>query len=190
MVQTFREIQSHLRRTVEPAALPVTLDEVSRMAKLGTLTGDDLEELHEWVLSAVEDVERDSQRALMPQTWTLKMDDFPCYEIELRRPPILTVASVAYIDTAGVSQTISSSNYETDLTGEPGRIVPAENYQWPCVDCVPNAVTVTFTAGYDGGIPRAAVTAIVLNVKARFHGCEPAEAYWSNIDRLRWNGGL
>jgi uncharacterized phiE125 gp8 family phage protein len=186
----FHEVQSHLKRTVEPVGLPVTLAEVKRALKLDTTTTDDDDEINEWLLSAVEDVENDSQRALMPQTWVLKMDEFPSYEIELRRPPILTVASVVYLDTDGDSTTLSTSLYDTDLTGEPGRILPAEGTCWPSTDCTPNAVTVTFTAGYSGGIPRAAWTAIVLNVRARFNQCEPAEAYWANISRLRWEGGL
>jgi uncharacterized phiE125 gp8 family phage protein len=185
----FHEVQHLLKRTVDPSGLPLTLDELARAMKLGTLTEDDEAELTDWLLSAVEDVENDSQRALMQQTWQLKMDEFPDV-IELRRPPILTVATVSYIDTEGDSQTITSTDYDTDLVGEPGRIFPAEGYCWPSVDCIPNAVTVTFTAGYQTAIPRCAWTAIVLNVKARYGGCEPGDAYWSNINRLRWEGGL
>lgn len=186
----FHEVKSTLDRTVEPVSLPVSLTEVKRALKIDTTTTDDDAEITDWIISAVADVEHDSQRALMPQTWQLKMDEFPSYEIELRRPPILTVATVAYVDTAGDSQTLSTSLYDTDLTGEPGRILPAEGTSWPSTDCVPNAVTVTFTAGYEGAIPRAAWTAIVLNVRARFGGCEPDMAYWANINRLRWEGGL
>lgn len=185
----FRNVQHRLRRTVEPSDLPVTLDEVATALKLGTLTEDDQEEIRLWILAAVDDVETDSQRSLMPQTWVLKMDELPDV-IELRRPPILTVASVAYLDTAGDSQTLSSSLYDTDLTGEPGRILPAEGTCWPSTDCKPNAVTVTFTAGYSSTIPKAAWTAIMLNVKARYNGCDPGDAYWNSINRLRWEGGL
>lgn len=185
----FHEIQHHLRRTVDPVSLPVTLAEVKRALKLGTTTPDDDEELKDWILSAVDDVERDALRALASQTWQLKLDEFPDV-IELRRPPIIAVTSVTYIDTAGDSQTLASSTYDTDLTGEPGRVMPAEGNSWPSVDCTPNPITVTFTAGYTAAIPRPAWTAIMLNVKARYSGCDPGEAYWSCINRLRWEGGV
>lgn len=189
-VLLMRDIKHKFKRTVDPTGLPVTLAEVKRQAlKLGTTETADDEEITDWIISAVADVEHDSQRSLMPQTWQLKMDEFPDV-IELRKPPIVSVTSVTYLDSEGDSTTLSASLYDTDLVGEPGRIVPADGTCWPTVDCVPNAVTVTFTAGYPGAIPRAAVTAIMLNVKARFNGCEPGDAYWSNINRLRWEGGL
>jgi uncharacterized phiE125 gp8 family phage protein len=187
-VLLFRDVRHRLRRTVEPMALPVVLDEVSRALKLGTLSDDDKAEITRWMHVAVADVEHDSQRALYPQTWQLKMDEFPC-EIELRKPPIIAVTSVTYLDTDGDSQTLATTEYETDLTSEPGLIVQAENTYWPGTECIPNAVTVTFTAGYQV-IPEAAFTAICLNVQARYNGCEPGGAYWANIDRLRWESGL
>src|SRR5690606_41094835 len=50
----------------------------------------------------------------------------------------------------------------------------------------PNAVNVVFTAGYPGSIPRVAWLAIMAAVKALYNGCEPGDAYWAMIDRLRW----
>lgn len=186
----FRNIKHRLRRTVEPLDLPVTIADLKLGINYGTTTEEDDARLNRLQSVAVEKVEIDSQRALMPQTWVLKMDEFPDV-IELRRPPILTVASVAYLDTAGVSQTLSSTLYDTDLTGEPGRIMQAEGATgWPTTDCAPNAVTVTFTAGYSAAIPQSAYYAICLAVTAMLEGCEPDEAYWRNIERLQWEGRL
>jgi len=178
------EIRQSLRRTVPPSSAPVSLDEVKRALDLGDDTGSD-DELAELIPAAVDMVERDVQRALMTQTWELTLDAFPC-EIELRMPPVIAVTSVKYTDTAGDEQTVSTSDYYTDLTTAPGRIWPVE--MWPTdVSCDrPNAVNVVFTAGYPGSIPRVAWLAIMAAVKALYNGCEPGDAYWAMIDRLRW----
>src|SRR5690606_31055902 len=174
------EIRQSLRRTVPPSSAPVSLDEVKRALDLGDDTGSD-EELAELIPAAVDMVERDCQRALLSQTWNLYMDGFPC-EIELRMPPVIAVASVKYTDTAGDEQTVATSDYHTDTTTAPGRIWPVT--VWPSdVACDrPNAVNVTFTAGYGGSIPKVAWLAVMMAVKALYNGCEPGDAYWSHID--------
>ena len=139
----FSEIKSKLTRSVEPAFLPVTLTEAKRFLDLGDTTTED-PKLEDWIPVAVEMVERHSQRALVKQTWKLYLDEFPCGTIELRRPPVQSVSSITYTDGNGDEQTVSSSDYETDLKSAPGRIVPVTT--WPSAKCMPNAVTVTFIA--------------------------------------------
>lgn len=186
----FQDLKSTLTRTVDPAEYPVTLSEVKRALKLGTTTSDDDLELNDLIPVAVDMVERDAQRALARQTWALYMDEFPCEEIELRMPPVISVTSVTYIDTEGDSQTVSTSNYDTDLKSSPARIFPAEGTYWPSTDCVPNAVTVTFVAGYAASVPKVAYQAIMLAVKSLYFGCDAGEAYWHFVNRLRWEGGI
>jgi hypothetical protein len=48
----------------------------------------------------------------MPQTWLLALDAFPAWEIELPQPPLISVASVKYIDDAGDLVTLASSEYK------------------------------------------------------------------------------
>lgn len=191
-MQTFRDVHSTLERSGEPAGWPVTLEEVKRALKLGTTTEDDDEELNDLIPVAVDMVERHAQRALARQTWKLYMDEFPCEEIELRMPPIVSVTSVTYTDLDSVSQTVSSSLYDTDLKGSPGRIFPAASSTgWPTPKEIPNAVTVTFVAGYPANVPRAAWYAIMLAIKSLYHGCgEPGEGYWSFIRQIKWESGL
>jgi uncharacterized phiE125 gp8 family phage protein len=188
----FHEIHSTLERSGEPASLPVTIDEMSIQLDLDpdNLSEDEKTKITAAIFDAVDAVERDAQRALVRQTWKLYMDEFPCEEIELRTPPVISVTTVTYIDTDGDSQTYSSSNYTTDLKSSPARIFPAEGTYWPSTDCQPNAVTVTFVAGYPGTVPRTAWRAIVMMAKALYYGCEPGEAYWSHLNRIRWEGGI
>lgn len=63
-------------------------------------------------------------------------------------PPLVSVASIQYLDTTGASQTLSSAAYTVDTASKPGRIVLNQGYAWPATIQQANAVTVTFTAGY------------------------------------------
>jgi uncharacterized phiE125 gp8 family phage protein len=189
--RAFRDVKSWLTRTVEPSDMPVTVNEVARALKLGTLTDDDELELNDLIPVAVDMVERDSQRALARQTWALYMDEFPCEEIELRKPPVISVSSVTYTDLDGDSQTVSASLYDTDLKSSPARIWPAASSTgWPTAKEMPNAVTVTFVAGYPASVPRVAYQAIMLAMDALYNKRCVGDGYWHFIDRLKWEGGL
>lgn len=107
-------------------------------------------------------------RALINQTWQLTIDGFPnrnscwwwqnynvsgCrpasavgYEIKIPFPPLQSVTSIKYYDTAGVQQTMSASDYTVDTVSEPGWVVPTSS--WPSTLDAINAVTIEFVAGY------------------------------------------
>ena len=112
------------------------------------------------------------ERSLVNTTWRVKLDEWPCdedgdAEIELPRPPLVSVSSITYLDTANTSQTLSSSHYTVDSHNEPGRIVPSYNSIWPEVLDHVNAITVTYVAGYGAtaaDVPQAIKQAILLCV--------------------------
>lgn len=102
------------------------------------------------VTAATKHCEEILSRALITQTLALYLDGFPlCRQIDLRAP-LQSVTSVAYVDDAGDSQTFSSSNYHVDTKTTPGRIVLDDTATWPSTDDRPNAVTITYIAGYGG----------------------------------------
>lgn len=87
---------------------------------------------------------------------------WPC-DLHLPYPPLLGVTSVTYYDTANASQTLSSSNYHVELsTNGGGRLVWATDATVPGLYVRPDAVTVTFTTGYEeaSSIPATAIHAI------------------------------
>jgi len=98
-------------------------------------------------------------RALVSQQLTMRMDTFP-YEFELPRPPMaasgtLTATTVTYALDPGSSgtatpttATLSASSYRVDRDATPGRIRTVYNGTWPSHLTDPNAVTVTWWAGY------------------------------------------
>lgn len=105
-------------------------------------------------------VERITRRGLLSQTWELQLDAFPAGAvIELPLPPLLSVTSVTYQDTAGAWQTLAASAYV--VTGpagpiaERGRITLADGATWPTTADEADSVKVRFVAGY--GTTAAAV---------------------------------
>lgn len=84
--------------------------------------------------------------------------------IRLPRSPIKAVDSIRYIPSeASDYVTLDSSQYVVDTSSEPARIAPISNHYWPTTLAVPNAVQITFTAGY-GTVPQPIVTAIKLMI--------------------------
>ncbi len=73
--------------------------------------------------------------------------------IALPFPPLRSIVSVTYLDTAGVLQTLPEDAYTT--CGAPiATLVPAHGQTWPEVLPAPNAVTVRFVAGYEDNDPQ------------------------------------
>lgn len=110
-------------------------------------------------------------RAFANQTYTLKWSSFPHHgaAIILPRPPLSSVTSVTYIDTAGSSQTWSSSKYTVTEAGAGssgdrdlwGSIEPTHDESvYPQTRRIIDAVTITFVAGYG-----AAASAIPEGIK-------------------------
>jgi uncharacterized phiE125 gp8 family phage protein len=136
-------------RTVAATLKPITLDEAKAHCSVSG-TSDHDEYLTALIDRATEAVELHTSRQIMPATWTLILEGFPA-EITIHKPPVSAISSVAYVDTAGDSQTFSSDYYQTDLANAngPARIKPAYGYNWPSTRSGEYAaVTVTFTTGY------------------------------------------
>lgn len=194
----FHELRSTLKRTVEPAIEPVSVSLFKLHARLGDCADEDL--IYERYLKHGRSmVETDLQRALITQTWQLQMDRFPCWEIEARICPLMSVTGIVYVAADGTSTTIPASDYIVNTASEPGRIVPSYGKTWPVARCQENAVTVTFTAGYGptaATVPEIACQAIRLvaaeDVISREAVGTLVDAALHNytllIDRLRWAG--
>ena len=123
---------------------PLELPEVKKHCRI-THTDDDAY-LQELIYSSVEKAEHENDLALSEMTFDLLLDDFPL-EILIWKWPVSSITSVKYTDTDGNTQTVTSTNYGTDLYQYPARIVPV-NYTWPGVKDTPNAVQVRFVTGF------------------------------------------
>ena len=95
----------------------------------------------------------------------MALDQFPEYAMgfDLDRPPVASITSVKYTDTAGAEQTITSTNYTLSLYGDSRRVIPKYLYQWPITRDIPDAVRIVYVTGYTA-LPTAAKAAILLLV--------------------------
>jgi uncharacterized phiE125 gp8 family phage protein len=154
-----------LVRTVAPAAEPVSVAEAKEHLRVDDTSNDTL--IGVLIAAARESVEGMTGRALVTQTWRLTLDAFPCDTlIRLPRPNLLTVTSVAYVDENGDPQTWDSANYVVDTASLPGALRLAYDVDWPTTRTQPNAVTITYTAGYGlaAAVPSAIKAAVLLMV--------------------------
>lgn len=132
---------------ITPAtAEPITLSEAK--AHLRVEIAEDDAFISALIKAAREHVESITSRAVVTQTWELVLDSFPADEgIVLPLSPLRTVDSIAYQDAAGVTTTMSSSEYIVDTVSALGQVVPVAS--WPSARLAKiNAIRVRFTAGY------------------------------------------
>jgi uncharacterized phiE125 gp8 family phage protein len=105
-------------------------------------------------------------RCLINQTWAQSFPAFPCGALlRLPFPDVSAVASVAYVDSAGAAQTLSSSLYRVGNDALGGFIMLDDSAAWPTTAIRPAAVTVTFTAGYGANataVPPSICAAVLL----------------------------
>lgn len=129
-----------------------------------TFTDDD-KKIEAYITMARVHVEDITGRQLINATWVLRMDAFPSV-ILLPKPPLSSVTSVAYVDSAGDSQTlVVDTDYTVDQYSTPPRIVPAYGCSWPSTYGHINDVTVTYVAGYGataGSVPGTILHAMKL----------------------------
>lgn len=133
-----------------PTVEPVTVDELMRHCRI-TIQDDDQDQyLSDLITAARRYCEKNTNRAFISQTWELRLDDWPSDDIiRPPRPPLQSVETFAYTDAAGDAQTLTeNTDFVVDIYSTPGRVMLAYNKSWPDVYDQPNAITVTYEAGY------------------------------------------
>ena len=102
-----------LKRTVDPAELPVTLDEVKAHLRVTSSTED--ADIMGYLLSVVSSLDGDqgllNGRALVTQTWEMKLYGFPLDGVEIPIAPVQSVISITYVDSDGAEQTLATPVY-------------------------------------------------------------------------------
>lgn len=131
---------------ITPPALAVDLN--AAKVELRTQSGNAEDALiTRLILAATERAEHETGRAIMEQEWELVLDAFPAAEIELAKPPQISITSVKYLDPSGTEQTLLSTAYTLDALKLPGYLFPANGTSWPATQDVANAVRVRFRCG-------------------------------------------
>lgn len=144
-------MRASLSAVTPPTTYPVSV------AEARTHVRQDLQDDDAWlqdaIIAATEMVESDTNRQLLTAVSRLSLDGVPaCGWIDIPRPPLVSVSSVIYIDTAGVSQTWAATNYRVSAPTGPrcarGRVTLASGIAWPSMNSVSDALQVTISHGY------------------------------------------
>ena len=117
------------------------------------------------IKAAREWVENYTGHILVQRSVTDTFDRFTRF-LELAKRPVVSVASVAYTDTAGNPQ--NYAGFVTAMGRYPLRVYPALDGWWPSIQ-TNTLITVTYTAGYAAGEePQALLQAMLLLVGTWF----------------------
>jgi uncharacterized phiE125 gp8 family phage protein len=162
----------YLARTVAPSGPILTLAEAKAQLRIPFTDEDDL--ITSYIALATEYLEGFNGRAgylgraLLTQTFELRLDEFPPYTtpvavypmgnwpsysvaapIVLPMPPLQSVTSVQYLDSTRTLQTMDPSTYIVETAMLQGRITLPQSQAWPTDVAVErDAVRITFVAGY------------------------------------------
>jgi len=110
----------------------------------------------EWITTAREEAEDYTGRAMANQTLEQLMDSFPSGDsFDLVMPPLQSVTSIKYTDSAGTETTMAvTTGYIVDADREPGRIVLPYCVTWPSfVAHTVNPIRVRIVTGYYASNP-------------------------------------
>lgn len=170
MIPTYNSRHYGLVVVTPPANEPISLDAQGEYSRVDANDSSQTNTLNDFIGTARLHLEERYDRALVTQTLRLTLDKFPGMiggsidgpgfwfwgggdaPIYLPRPPLQSIISIQYVDGAGVTQTMSSSDYQVDTASQPGRVMPVFGKLWPVTQGPVrlNAVTITYVAGYGG----------------------------------------
>lgn len=146
----------YLEVVTPPASTPVTLEELKAHLRIVDDTNDDVL-LRQLISSGVEWAERYLRRAIITQTRRVTRDRFPmvCDSDSPRNPAIPLpggkvqgTPTVSYVDTAGVTQSLTGCLLRGRGHDAIAELLPPYGTSWPATRDVPGAVTVTYDVGY------------------------------------------
>lgn len=151
-----------LTRIEGPAVEPVTLEEAkAHAAVIGDVDNALLARLVSAAVSALDGPDGKLGRCLISQKWRLDLAGFPAGHFRMPMPPIISIDSVSFIDSAGDEHAFA--DFEVTGIGSTGDCVLAPRTLWPYA----RVASIEFTCGFGpaaANVPediRNAVLAIV-----------------------------
>ena len=136
-------------RSAVPTFESVTEDEAKSHLRIARSNEDHHDDLVRLIQQSRENFERDTDYVIATGTYVVKLSEWPigdCIELPVR--PVSSITSIAYLDTAGVSQTMSSGDYSLNTYGSRHKVQLGYGETWPTIRGWENDITITFVAGY------------------------------------------
>lgn len=136
---------------------------VSVLKDAATTAEDTL--LSSFITAAREYGEDYTRRAFATQTLEMFLDDFPGGDIEIEMPPLQSVTSVKYKNSAGTETTMTATTqYLVDTDRDIGRLVLPYGVSWPSFVPYPmNPIKIRYEAGYTT-LPKIFKNAMLLHI--------------------------
>ena len=160
-----------LKVITEPATEPVTLIEASLFIRYTQSLQNDV--ITALITAARRYVESWTNRTLVTTTYEYYVEDFSrCspQEIQIPKSTINSITSITYIDGNGDTQTLENTVYGFDNVSPINTVFLLPTQSWPDVQTQPNAVKITFPAGYGNAaaVPENFKTVIKMRVAELF----------------------
>jgi uncharacterized phiE125 gp8 family phage protein len=149
---------------------PIDLGEAKRQCGVAEDVSHFDQDFVRWIVSARRQVEHDAQMVFYTGTFVWKISQFP-YGDYITIPnirPVTSITSIAYVDSAGATQTWSASEYALDSESAWPIIRLAYGESWPSVRGGINDITITLVAGYATvfAMPDEFKSALILKVRS------------------------
>ena len=196
----YMELHPRIAVTTEPVGFPaVSVAEAKLHCRLPSDVTNEDDLLTLFIMAAAKLLESHAEVALVQQTRTLYLDDFPCDALRLEVTPIQSL-TVKYYNTDGTLTTVDAADYNTFLQGGPGLIYPKQATPWPTDVMVnkPGAVEVAMVCGYTAAnlIPPLAKFGILCLIGHWYRNREAVgkvaselELMWQSVvSSLQWRG--
>jgi uncharacterized phiE125 gp8 family phage protein len=181
-----------LRPTIAPVIEPVTLAEARLQCQCDPSDTSEDVLITSYIKASRQLCEHMAGRRLITQTWTETLDAWPSADggaIVLPETPVLSVASVTYVDGAGVTRTVAQADYRLDLRADKARLRPAFGKTWPTADTRADygVVSVDYVVGFGSAttdVPEALRAYILVHVAAMFEQRPAVSEVGNNIAPL------
>ncbi len=185
-----------LRQTVGPATTPVSVTDV-KAAPPAIDHGDDDVALITLLKSASRMVGQMAGRVLVPETWAVSFAPGEYADLPLPKSPVSAVTAITYFDADDTEQTANVSDFYLVKDDDRAFLRPKNRAAWPRANGLrPDAITVTFTAGYATCPPNLQQAVILLTKHLYDYGAVATEMKMHevpmgiqaliDIDRIGW----
>jgi uncharacterized phiE125 gp8 family phage protein len=129
----------------------ITLDEAKLAANIPLSETVDDAYLSMLILAATQLVEAKTGRALIQRSFVQYLDGWPDV-IEIPVSPLVSITKIEYYDGDNVKQTLATDQYDVAAHATPGYVSLAWGMVWPVLYNKPEAVQVTFLAGFAASV--------------------------------------
>jgi len=138
----------YLNKISGPNSEPVTVDDVKTYTHISHDVEDSL--IAGWIKAARIAAEDYQGRTYYTTVYDLTLDAWPVMPLQIPRPPLVSVDSFKYYDTANIEYSFDLNDIHVDTNAEPGRIALNYLVYWPTSIILRkiDAIKIRFTAGY------------------------------------------